>query len=243
MPSIKLNGQKIEYSVRESNRAKRISMRVDLNKGLELVYPEGISEPAPEEVLAQNEEWVLETLEKLENRLETQFQRQYIQDEIFRYLGNDYALNFIQKKNGKRITIKFSDDNNTLNVALPPDIETSDTEAIQEAVEKFYRKKAKDYLPDRAREIADELGHEIKRVYVKNQKTRWGSCSSKNNINLNLRLMMTPKEAIDYIIIHELCHMTHMDHSKAFWDLVETHCPRYKYWRKWFKQNSQYLVL
>ncbi len=241
MPQIELNGQTINYNIRESNRAKRISMRVDVNKGLEVVYPKGINQPSPEDILTQNKAWVLEMIDKLETRLASRFQRQYQQGEIFRYLGDDHNLNIISKTRGQRISVNLTD--TTLDVSLPPNIRSNDTEAIQIAIEKFYRKQAKDYLPARTYEIASQLGYEVNRVMIKNQKTRWGSCSTNKNINLNLRLMMTPHNAIDYIIIHELCHLTHMNHSKAFWNLVGRYCPSYKAWRKWFKQNNQYLVL
>jgi len=242
MPTIKLNGQTIEYSVRKSKRAKRISMKIDPNKGLEVVFPVGIKRaPSAEDILKQNSAWVIEMMGKMQERLETRFQRQYEQGEIFRFLSDDHTLNIIQKTNGNSITISLTE--TTLDVSIPPIITPKDTQTIQMAVEKFYRQQAKAYLPDRTYEIAGILGYEVNRVVIKNQKTRWGSCSTNHNINLNLRLMMTPPDAIDYIIIHELCHLTHMNHSKAFWDLVGVYCPRYKHWREWFKQNNQFLVL
>lgn len=241
MPTINLSGQTIEYAIRESKRAKRINMRIDAKKGLELVYPVGANQPTPQELLTKNQAWVLATMDKLQAQLENQFQRAYVHGEVFRYLGEDITLNLIQKTRGKRITLSLYE--TQLDVSLPPDIKTDNTEAIQSAVESFYRKQAKSYLPERTYEIANQLGYEVNRVVIKNQKTRWGSCSTNKNINLNLRLMMTPPKAIDYIIIHELCHLTHMNHSRQFWNLVGQHCPDYKQWRKWFKQNNPYLVL
>lgn len=241
MPSIKLQGHTIEYSIRESKRAKRINMRIHAEKGLEVVYPVGVKKPKPHELLEQNQAWVLSTLDKVQTRLENQFQRRYQQGEIFRFLGENKTLNLIQKAHGKSIVVKLSDE--TIDVSLPSDKSINDTDAIQQAVENFYRKEAKSYLTERTLAIADQLGFEVNRIVIKNQKTRWGSCSNKSNLNLNLRLMMTPPDAIDYIIIHELCHLVHMNHSKAFWKLVGKHCPDYKYWRKWFKAQSQYLVL
>ena len=86
-------------------------------------------------------------------------------------------------------------------------ISSSSLEARRGAIEAFYRELAKNYLPERVRELAAAHGFQYARVRVKNQKTRWGSCSSKGNINLNLRLMMAPEQAIDYVIVHELCHL------------------------------------
>ena len=241
MPKIKLKGQTIEYSIRESKRAKNINIRVDAKKGLELVYPVGVKDPPPKEIFKIKEKWILSALSNMKEREETRFERRYEQGETFPYLGEDITLKLIQKTHGTTMSFQLAD--KVLDVSLPPDIELNDTDAIQYAVETFYRKQAKWYITNRTIEIADELGFKFNRIVIKNQKTRWGSCSTGNNLNFNLRLMMTPPEAIDYIIIHELCHLTHMNHSKQFWNLVGKHCPKYKYWRKWFKDNSQFLVL
>jgi len=241
MPTIKLKGQVIEYNVRESKRAKSINIRVDAKKGLELVYPVGVKKPTPKEVLKIKETWILSALDNMQVQADTRFQRRYEQGAIFLYLGKEVTLNLIQKTRGRTTSVQLN--NNRLDVSLPPDIALTDTDAIQVAIESFYRKQAKGYITKRTHEIADKLGFKFNRIVIKNQKTRWGSCSSGNNLNFNLRLMMTPTEAIDYIIIHELCHLTHMNHSKQFWSLVGKHCPPYKQWRKWFKENSRFLVL
>ena len=86
-------------------------------------------------------------------------------------------------------------------------------------------------------------GFKYEKVRIKNQKTRWGSCSSKRNLNFNMRLMMAPDEAIDYVIIHELCHLRELNHTPAFWRLVEACCPNFRHWRDWFKKYGASLIL
>lgn len=78
-------------------------------------------------------------------------------------------------------------------------------------------------------------------VRIKDQKRRWGSCSSKGNLNFNWRLSMAPNPILEYVVVHEMCHFFHMDHSKDFWNLVEFHLPDYKEKRKWLKDNGQRL--
>ena len=113
---------------------------------------------------------------------------------------------------------------------------------VRAVIENFYRDQAKAYLPQRVKELAESHGFVYRNVRIKNQKTRWGSCSAKHNLNFNMRLMMAPPDAIDSVIIHELCHLKVLNHSKAFWNLVERHCPDYKEWQKWFKENEHFLV-
>ncbi len=91
-------------------------------------------------------------------------------------------------------------------------------------------------LPARVEELANMIGVTYGRITVRNQVSRWGSCSSKGNLNFNCLLMLCPDEVRDYVITHELCHRKHMDHSKNFWDMVEKYCPEYKKHRQWLKE-------
>lgn len=102
----------------------------------------------------------------------------------------------------------------------------------------YYRKKAKTAFAERLHFYESQIGVHANGLRIKDQKTRWGSCSSKGNINLNWRLILAPQEVMDYVIIHELCHLKEMNHSKAFWDLVEAHCPDYKKQKQWLKENT-----
>lgn len=80
------------------------------------------------------------------------------------------------------------------------------------------------------------------RITIRNQKTRWGSCSSKGNLNFNCLLMLAPDEVVDYVVIHELCHLIEMNHSKAFWQQVEQIMPDYKKHRKWLKDHGNEIM-
>lgn len=98
------------------------------------------------------------------------------------------------------------------------------------------------YIPTRVAYFAPIIGVTYGRITIRNQKTRWGSCSSKGNLNFNCLLMMAPKEVIDYVVIHELCHRKEMNHSKEFWALVEKAMPDYRVHRKWLKENGALLM-
>ena len=80
------------------------------------------------------------------------------------------------------------------------------------------------------------------RITIRNQKTRWGSCSSKGNLNFDCLLMLAPDEVVDYVVIHELCHLIEMNHSKAFWKQVELMMPDYKKHRKWLKDHGNEIM-
>ncbi|MEM9160093.1 MAG: SprT family zinc-dependent metalloprotease [Verrucomicrobiota bacterium] len=101
-----------------------------------------------------------------------------------------------------------------------------------------FKKKAKEELPRRTKEIADEMGKSFRRVVVRDQKTRWGSCSSSGEISLNWRLVLTTLGARDYVIIHELTHLNEMNHSFAFWKKVKAACPEYGVYERWLDANQ-----
>jgi predicted metal-dependent hydrolase len=103
----------------------------------------------------------------------------------------------------------------------------------------WLRNFAKRYLPERAYELADKYDFKVNNVSVRNQKTRWGSCSARRNLSFNCNLVQYKKEIINYVIVHELCHTKEMNHSKKFWLLVERICPDYKTFRKELKMNSE----
>ena len=93
-------------------------------------------------------------------------------------------------------------------------------------------------LPERVAYYASQIGVTYGRITIRNQRTRWGSCSSKGNLNFNCLLMLMPAEIQDYVVVHELCHRLEMNHSKAFWGRVEEILPDYKARRKWLKDHG-----
>lgn len=103
-------------------------------------------------------------------------------------------------------------------------------------------KEAAEYIPGRVSFFAEEIGVRYGRITIRNQKSRWGSCSSAGNLNFNCLLMLTPPEVIDYVVVHELCHRLEMNHSPYFWAEVEHVLPDYKKRRKWLKTNGERIM-
>ena len=97
-------------------------------------------------------------------------------------------------------------------------------------------------IPPRVQYWAKQMGLSYGKITIRNQKTRWGSCSSKGNLNFNCTLALTPTEVMDYVIVHELCHRWHMDHSARFWAAVEAWVPDYESCRSWLKSHAAELI-
>jgi predicted metal-dependent hydrolase len=111
------------------------------------------------------------------------------------------------------------------------------------ALKQWLRGQASVYFPKRAGELAADSGCRYNRIYVRSQRTRWGSCSASGNISLNWKLIMFPSHIIDYVIVHELAHLKVMGHSKAFWDVVSAHCPDWRNYRHWLREHEGYLSI
>ncbi len=102
--------------------------------------------------------------------------------------------------------------------------------------------KAKKIIPERTEYFAKIMGTEYNRITIRHQSSRWGSCSSKNNLNFNCLLVLCPDEVRDYVIIHELCHLKEMNHSPKFWAQVARYCADYEVQKAWLRQNGSGLI-
>ena len=115
---------------------------------------------------------------------------------------------------------------------------TTSAPAITEEGIALLTERARAIIPPRVAYYASLIGADYNRVTIRHQKTKWGSCSGKKNLNFNCLLLLTPTEVMDSVIVHELCHLKHMNHSKAFYNEVLRVCPDYKKHDRWLKQNG-----
>lgn len=131
-----------------------------------------------------------------------------------------------------------------LSVTLPVTATVTGSTAqnfIRDSVLKTLRKEARAYLPRRTRFLAGQHNFQVETIKLNNAKTRWGSCSSKRMLNLNVALMQLPHNLIDYVILHELCHTRHMDHSDEFWAQVQQVDPDFQVHRRQLREHSPYM--
>ncbi len=143
------------------------------------------------------------------------------------YLGGTLALRFTRVQSPKR-------EGETL--LLPPG-------ADEETLRRWLREEARGLLEPRVKAYAARMGLEYSAIRITSAQTRWGSCSGKNSLNFTWRLAMCAPEAIDYVVVHELSHIRHKDHSRAFWALVERYCPDWRTQRKWLNDHRKLMEL
>jgi predicted metal-dependent hydrolase len=112
-----------------------------------------------------------------------------------------------------------------------------------DAIERWYRSRARAEIGPRLDRATAALGRRHTTLSIRNQRTRWGSCSATGAMSFNWRLLLAPEPVLDYVVWHEACHLVVMDHSRRFWGLVEHHVPGYREPRRWLRQNGAALVL
>ena len=144
--------------------------------------------------------------------------------------GQVYMLRRIP---GSRVTLKLEDENCILTLPEP-----DDEASVRAALKQALSRRALRRIRERLDEYAPLLGVEFGRVAIRDQKSRWGSCSQKHNLNFNWKLIMAPPEALNYVVIHELCHLIEFNHSARFWSLVKSQMPEYEAWKKWLKAHG-----
>jgi len=214
---------------KSKQRKKTLQLNVLPNNIVEVITPDGISKKNIYKLIKDKNEWIQKRLTFYKKNEDKLSPKTFRSGDIFFYLGSVYKL---QETTHQKPGVWF--DKNTLMVHPKKDIKTS--------LELWYKECALDIFTDRITYYSERIGVQPKEIKIKKMKTRWGSCSEKGNINLNWILIMTPLTVIDYVCIHELCHLIHMNHSPSFWELVEHHYPNHKSATKWLKNHSAFLT-
>lgn len=142
----------------------------------------------------------------------------------------------LELKKAARTAARFEDGRMLLSLPEP-----EDEEKVRAALKQVLSKRALERIRMRLDYYEPRLGVSFNRVAIRDQKSRWGSCSAKHNLNFNWKLIMAPPEALDYVVIHELCHLLEFNHSQRFWMLVRSQMPEYESWKKWLKDHGSEL--
>ncbi len=195
-----------------------------------------------ETFLLEKEQWIEKHLAAFEQQKQEFPDKKLVQAETFPFLGEELSLRFVPTPLKQ---IFFSRHEKHLQMHLP---ETLWNEISEEEIQnhfpklqKFYRQEAEKLVRERIQIWAEQMQLFPKHVRFGNQKSRWGSCSSRGTISINWRLIGAPLYVIDYILIHELAHLQHMNHSERFWTLVRRYCPDYETSEKWLKEKQNAL--
>ncbi len=208
---------------RRSKLARSLNIRIKPFEGVQVSVPHTMSLKRAEAIVRTKSSWILKNLQKVQEYEK----RSVIYDGSKDIRTRAHTLHV---KAGTVVSPTVRLQGNRILVTYPAQADLRDSEvqaAVRAGLVAAYRKEAKAYLPGRVNILAVQHGFKYRKIFVKDHKSRWGSCSTVNNINLSLHLMKLPDEIIDYVILHELVHTEIKNHSKVFWQRLAEVCPQY----------------
>lgn len=219
-----------QYTIRKHKRAKYIKLRAHTRRGLEITIPYRYKLHDITALLEENKEWIIKQLAKLPLTTEVK-----LPDEI-----NCLALDEIWQ-------VRYMQSDAQLKLYASPARELvivgniKDTATCQKLLLRWVRKQAKQFLTQELKQLSDYTGLHYTKITIRSQQSVWGSCTAKNALNLNDRLLFLPLTLVRYVIIHELCHTVHHNHSTAFWKLVEKFSPAWREYKRELREANRYM--
>ncbi|MGB3612473.1 MAG: SprT family zinc-dependent metalloprotease [Elainellaceae cyanobacterium] len=225
------------YPVRESRRARRIRVQVATSGDVEVVVPTGYRRSRVTQFLRDKQAWIEQTQGRMINAQQgrspetRQVQPSYI---FLRALDQLWVVEY-RPTAASGIQIRAASNHLQLSGAI------HQVSLCQTALQQWVRHKAKGHLVSWLDQVSREIRLPYKQATIRRQKTRWGSCSSRKSINLNDKLLFLSPELVRYVLVHELCHTVHLNHSAAFWALVGQWEPEYRDLDRQLKDGWQYV--
>jgi predicted metal-dependent hydrolase len=214
----------VEYTIRRSARARRVRVAVDPHIGVQVTLPARAREREAALAVAELRPWIERRLAEVRAARE----RLAVPVGHLPYLGAHLALS------PERDRVRAHRRGDVLHV---PAVDAGP------AIERWYRRAARTEIVPRLDAAVLALGKPYTKLTIREQRTRWGSCSSTGAMSFNWRLVLAPEDVLDYVVWHEACHLVVMDHSRAFWSLLERHRPGYRTQQRWLRANGTALVL
>lgn len=212
------------YTLRRSKRARRVALQINPLTGLEIVVPQRVSEREALQFLAEKRDWVQRHVHLLSVATRhVNAEQQALPSEIsLPSLNKSWKIRYQQYPEAGRVILQRVADDIIFSGNM------SDFRCCRAALQQWLKVLAKQHINPWLERLAHDCQFQVQQIQWREQKSRWGSCSSSGKINLNLKLLFLSPDLVRYVLIHELCHLVHMNHSESFWRLVEKFQPNYQ---------------
>lgn len=224
----------LPYQVVRSKRRKTAQIKVQAEK-IEVRIPYWVTDKWVEQWISERSEWIYKKWDEA-HRTSRLFNIQIQQGSSIPLLGKSYQLSWQIAAN---TSVRLNDD--LIQVSLAGKSGKPKEEQVKQKLEVWYKQQAEAYLMQRLNYWQNRMGLYSSSLKIKGYKRRWGSCSGSRQITFNWKLIFADDELIDYVVIHEIAHLQHMNHSKSFWLLVEQYCADWKRLRKELNNRAGWL--
>lgn len=235
-----LGEQALPYRWKESPRRRTVAITIHPENGVVVHTPRRYSRRRVEALLRAKAAWIRKHLARLAVERARRLEPRWEQGELLPFQGAGYPLTFVL--DGGREEVRLEEGRFLLGLPLEGS-QAAFPEQVRARMLGWYRERAAALLEERVAHFKESLGVEPLRIRVKAQKRRWGSCSARGALNFNWQLILAPREILDYVVVHELCHLIVLNHSPRFWALVESVLPDFRERRRWLRENGFRLAL
>lgn len=222
-----------QVEIIKTNRKKSASIQL-IDGQVRVRAPRSLSDKRIDDLIKKRIPWIKEKLEEHAKRPKA-IEKKYTDGEIFSYLGKNYVLRIIESNNA---CVKLK--NGCFVVTISKN-KVDKADQVQALLADWFRAHANKYLQVRTDKFAEIIGVSPTSVSIKNYKARWGSCTINGAIDYNWKIIQAPKKVIDYIVVHELCHLLEHNHSPKYWSCVEKFMPNSKDYKVWLRENADLL--
>lgn len=227
-----------EYELIRRPRRKTVAILIKNDK-VRVLVPSRVSQERVQEFVRSKAQWVREKLRHNLEVRESLRPKEYVDGEAFSCLGQSYYLKVLD---GKPDKASQKDGCFLVHVWNSISGETRDRLIVSQLTE-WYMEKAAEVIEERVNGFSAQLTVRPRKIGIKNYRSRWGSCNARGEVYFNWRIIMAPQRVLDYVVVHELCHLIQLNHSKDYWKLLETIMPDYKESRVWLKMNGRLLTV
>ena len=241
MVTVQYRNETIEVHIIRSKR-KTACLRIQSDGTVEVRGPRIMPDSFVRDFVLSKADWILQKQREVAEHQSKKRIHTYQSGDTFFYLGEEYVLTLVAAGR-KRVEllqehVESKDTQVESNCQNKLILHTTSFEpkAIEKQLKEWYKKQAVAYITARVEYFTQHIPGEYTGIIMENRKGRWGSCSSKGELTFNWRLILAPADIIDYVVVHELCHLKHMDHSPAYWKAVGSVLPDYKTRREWLKE-------
>lgn len=235
MFKILLNGQIVNYSVSTNKNQRTIRITVTSENQLAISTPVNCSPATVEMVIRRKTRWIINRLAAISKAAANPVNKSLTEGAKILYHGEVYLLN-IKPAVNNRLTVNVLPDRQ-LEVMVPLKYHNNSA-YLHNGLRQWYITRAKTEFLVTTDYWGEKIGVKPKTITIRDQKTRWGSCSGRGNISYNWRVIMAPRSVADYLVVHELCHLRLLNHSPEFWQLVKSFIPEFRQQRNWLKEND-----